>query len=148
MIVVYTSPGCASCRKVKQWLKDRDLKFIEKNIFSTLLNENEIKHLLIRSENGTEDIISKRSKIIQENKIDLDEMSTSALVHFIQQNPSILKRPIILNERNFQVGYDEEEIDAFVPPELRNLAMHSCNNHCPNYSGCGKIREDQNLLAE
>ena len=42
MIVVYTSPGCASCRKVKQWLKDRNLKYIEKNIFSTLLNENEI----------------------------------------------------------------------------------------------------------
>ena len=37
MIVVYTSPGCASCRKVKQWLKDRNLKFIEKNIFSTYM---------------------------------------------------------------------------------------------------------------
>ena len=75
MIVVYTSPGCASCRKVKQWLKDRNLKFIEKNIFSTLLNENEIRHLLMRSENGTEDIISKRSKIIQERQIDVEEMS-------------------------------------------------------------------------
>ena len=34
----------------------------------------------------------------------------------------MLKRPIILNERNFQVGYDEEEIDAFVPQQLRSLA--------------------------
>ena len=42
MIVVYTSPGCASCRKVKQWLKDRNLPFTEKNIFKTLLNEEEI----------------------------------------------------------------------------------------------------------
>ena len=117
MIVVYTSPGCASCRKVKQWLKDRNLKFIEKNIFTTLLNESEIKHLLMRSENGTEDIISKRSKVIQELKIDLDELSMSALVKFIQNNPSVLKRPIILNERSFLVGYDEEEIGAFVPPE-------------------------------
>ena len=45
MIVVYTSPGCASCRKVKQWLKDRNLEFIEKNIFKTVLNEKEIKTL-------------------------------------------------------------------------------------------------------
>ena len=80
MIVVYTSPGCASCRKVKQWLKDRNLKFVEKNIFSTILNENEIKHLLMRSENGTEDIISKRSKIVQEQNIDFDEMSLNDLV--------------------------------------------------------------------
>ena len=126
MIVVYTSPGCASCRKVKQWLKDRNLKFIEKNIFSTLLNENEIRHLLMRSENGTEDIISKRSKIIQERQIDVEEMSIKDLVRFVQQNPSVLKRPIIINERNFLVGYDEEEIGAFVPQELRRVACAAC----------------------
>ena len=77
MIVVYTSPGCASCRKVKQWLKERNLPYLEKNIFTTLLNETEIRHLLMRSENGSEDIISKRSKIIQQNAIDLDEMTIS-----------------------------------------------------------------------
>src|SRR5690554_2852202 len=137
MIVIYTSPGCASCRKVKQWMHERNLKFIEKNIFTTMLNENEIKHLLMRSENGTEDIISKRSKIIQESKINIDELSLKTLVRFIQDNPSVLKRPIILNERSFLVGYDEEEIGAFVPPELRQVAMEACNPNCPNYPECG-----------
>ncbi len=123
MIVVYTSPGCASCRKVKHWLNERGLKYIEKNIFTSVLNENEIKHLLMRSENGTEDIISKRSKIIQESNMDIEELSLRELVTFIQKNPSVLKRPIILNERNFLVGYDEEEIGAFVPPELRKITL-------------------------
>ena len=106
MIVIYTSPGCASCRKVKQWLKERNLPFIEKNIFKTLLNDAEIKHLLMRSENGSDDIISKRSKIIQESNIDIDAMTTDQLIRFIKQNPSVLKRPIILDETSFQVGYD------------------------------------------
>ena len=145
MIVVYTSPGCASCRKVKQWLKDRNLKFIEKNIFSTLLNENEIRHLLMRSENGTEDIISKRSKIIQERQIDIEEMSIKDLVRFVQQNPSVLKRPIIINERNFLVGYDEEEIGAFVPQELRRVACAACTSDCPSYAVCCHTREDVDL---
>jgi len=142
MIVVYTSPGCASCRKVKQWLKERDLKFVEKNIFSTVLNENEIKHLLTRSENGTEDIISKRSKIVQEQKIDFDDMTLNELVRFIQQNPSVLKRPIILNEKSFLVGYDEEEIGAFVPAELRRIAKASCGPECGNYKVCGEVRKE------
>lgn len=141
MIVVYTSPGCASCRKVKQWLKDRDLPFIEKNIFKTLLNDNEIKHLLMRSENGTDDIISKRSKIIQEKNIDIDSMTTDQLIHFIKTNPSVLKRPIILNEQNFQVGYDEEEIGVFVPKELRRIAYHTCSQDCPNYKTCGEVHQ-------
>ena len=61
MVIIYTSPGCASCRKAKQWLKENNIEFVEKNIFTSLLNEDEIKYILSRSENGTEDIISVRS---------------------------------------------------------------------------------------
>ena len=133
MIVVYTSPGCASCRKVKQWLKDRDLPFIEKNILKTLLNDNEIKHLLSRCENGSDDLISRRSKVIQDTGIDVEDMTTDELIQFIKSNPSVLKRPIILNETSFQVGYDEDEISVFVPADLRHIADHSCNDGCPNF---------------
>ena len=83
MIILYTSPGCASCRKAKQWLKDNDMKYIEKNIFTTLLKEDEIKYLLQRTENGTEDIISTRSKAFQELHRDLDDISIKELVDII-----------------------------------------------------------------
>ena len=83
MIVVYTSPGCASCRKVKQWLKDRNLPFTEKNIFKTLLDEEEIRYLLMRSENGTDDldhIITR--KYSEEERLSL---LPSVVVHRIQR---------------------------------------------------------------
>lgn len=144
MIVVYTSPGCASCRKVKAWLKDKGLAFVEKNIFQVLLNRTEIKYLLQRSDNGSEDIISKRSKIIQENNFDIESMSTNELVDFIIANPSVLRRPIILNDTNFQIGYDSEEIDAFVPEELRKVAK--CDKNCPHYCQCGELRSDCQIL--
>lgn len=143
MIVVYTSPGCASCRKVKQWLKERQLPYIEKNIFNTILREDEIKNLLMRTENGTDDIISKRSKIIRESGIDVDEMKTGELISFIQKNPSILRRPIIVDDRNFLVGYDNEEIDVFVPRELRRVARNSCTESCPGYATCGRFFEGE-----
>ena len=122
MIILYTSPGCASCRKAKQWLKDNDMKYIEKNIFTTLLKEDEIKYLLQRTENGTEDIISTRSKAFQELHRDLDDISIKELVDIIQKNPSILKRPIMINEKSFVVGYDDDEITALVPAKLRLTA--------------------------
>ncbi len=138
MIVIYTSPGCASCRKVKAWLKEREIPYIEKNIFTTLLNKTEVKYLLSRSENGTDDIISKRSKIIQKENIDIDSMSLDELVDFVIANPSILRRPIILSENNFQIGYDAEEIDAFKPRDLDKIA--SCDKSCPHYDTCGDVR--------
>lgn len=140
MLVVYTSPGCASCRKAKQWLKDHEMPFVEKNIFSTILNEKEIRFLLERSENGTDDIISKRSKIIREQNMDIDSMSVSELVYFIQNNPSVLRRPIILDERRLLIGYDDEEIGVFAPATLQSIAEECCRE-CPEYDACGKIRE-------
>ncbi|MEE0831200.1 MAG: Spx/MgsR family RNA polymerase-binding regulatory protein [Longicatena sp.] len=142
MIVLYTAPGCASCRKAKQWLKDNNMKFVEKNIFTTLLKKEEIKYLLQRTENGTEDIISKRSKAFAKLTVDLDDLSMNELVDLIQKNPSILKRPIMLNERSIVVGYDDDEITALVPAQLRLVAERACNPNCVHYNICGRVRED------
>ncbi|MBQ3419207.1 MAG: transcriptional regulator Spx [Erysipelotrichaceae bacterium] len=137
MVVIYTSNGCASCRKAKKFLKDNDINFIEKNIFNTLLNPDEIKYLLKRSENGTEDIISKRSKIVQESGVNVDELPINELCDFIVKNPSVLKRPIIISENNLQIGYDEEEISLF--KAIRNAVK--CDNNCPHYEICGSNLE-------
>lgn len=142
MILLYTSPGCASCRKAKQWLKDNNMPFVEKNIFNTILKENEIKYLLQRSENGTEDLISTRSKVFQSLGRDIDEFSIKEIVDLIQKNPSIMKRPIIINEKSFVVGYDDDEITALVPARLRLNLEGSCNPSCSRYEICGKLRKD------
>lgn len=140
MIILYTSPGCASCRKAKQWLKDNQLPFVEKNIFTTMLKEDEIKYLLSRCENGTEDIISVRSKAFQQLDCDIDDLPVSRLVEIVKKSPSILKRPIMISEKNMVVGYDDDEITAMVPQALRKVVENACNESCPNYPVCGKIR--------
>ena len=121
MIILYTSPGCASCRKAKQWLKDNQLPFVEKNIFTTMLKEDEIKYLLSRCENGTEDIISVRSKAFQQLDCDIEDLSVSRLVEIVKKSPSILKRPIMISEKSMVVGYDDDEITAMVPQALRTI---------------------------
>lgn len=142
MIILYTSPGCASCRKAKQWLKDNQLPFVEKNIFTTMLKEDEIKYLLSRCENGTEDIISVRSKAFQQLGCDINDLSVSALVDIVRKSPSILKRPIMISEKSMVVGYDDDEITTMVPQALRNVVRDSCNQSCPNYPLCGKVRSE------
>ena len=143
MVIIYTSPGCASCRKAKQWLKDNQIEFKEKNIFTTLLDENEIKYILSRCENGTEDIISVRSKAFQSLKKGIDDYSMKELVTLIQKNPSILKRPIMLSKKSLVVGYDDDEITTMMPAELRPVIEESCNPSCPNYEICGGGRAEQ-----
>ena len=145
MIVLYTSPGCASCRKIKKFLKDNNLDFIEKNIITLPLNEVELRHLIQRSENGTTDIISTRSKIIREANIDLDSMKLNELIRFIQLNPTVLRRPIIVSNKHFQIGYDEEEIEMFLPRKIREIADRACTEECELYPYCGHIGNDEKL---
>ena len=79
--------------------------------------------------NGFEDIISTRSKAFKENNLNADDMTINELLDFIVENPSVLRRPIIVDKHRLQVGYNDEEIRCFLPRELRNVIY--CNN-CDN----------------
>ncbi|MGX7125796.1 transcriptional regulator Spx [Enterococcus viikkiensis] len=121
MIKLYTSPSCTSCRKAKSWLIEQELPFEERNIFSRPLNKEEIKEILCLTETGTDEIISTRSKVYEKLNIDFDELSFNELVELIEKHPTLLRRPIILDERHLQVGYNQDEIHQFIPREVRRL---------------------------
>ena len=104
---------------MKQWFTEQNIPFEEKNIFGTTLKEEELKDILTKSENGTDEIISKRSKVIKEKKVDVDNMTISEMISFIRENPSVLKRPIMVDDHRIQVGYNKEEITTFIPKARR-----------------------------
>ena len=120
MIQIYTTPSCASCRKAKKWFDQFNIPYYEKNIFSIKLSRDDIYKMLANSENGFDDIISTRSKVFKEKKLDPDNMKVDEMIDFIIKFPSVLKRPIIINETELQVGYNNEDISIFLPKELRH----------------------------
>ncbi len=63
MVTLYSSPSCTSCRKAKQWLVDHNLPFIERNLNKEPLRAEDVKAMLRLTEDGTEELISTRSKI-------------------------------------------------------------------------------------
>jgi len=123
MVILYTAPSCTSCRKAKLWLQTHDIDFRERNLFSEPLSINEIKGILQLTESGTEEIISTRSKAFQHLKVDIDDLSLNELYDMITRDPSLLRRPIILDEKRLQVGYNDDEIRRFLPREIRTLEL-------------------------
>lgn len=126
MIKVYTAPSCLGCRKVKKYFKDHKIEFEEKSIINHKLKREDIYKMLVHSENGFEDIISTRSKVFKENNIDLEELNLNQLVDFIIEHPTVLKRPIILNDYELQVGYNIDDITLFLPEEYRSQECFFC----------------------
>ncbi|HEL0606964.1 Spx/MgsR family RNA polymerase-binding regulatory protein [Streptococcus equi subsp. zooepidemicus] len=123
MITLFLSPSCTSCRKARAWLTKHNVDFQEHNIITSPLSREELLAILSFTENGTEDIISTRSKVFQKLDIDIDELSIMDLIDLIAKNPSLLRRPIIMDSKRMQIGFNEDEIRAFLPRDYRKQEL-------------------------
>lgn len=123
MITLYVSPSCTSCRKAKAWLEENNLEFEEKNIFHEPLTKEEIKNILSLTEEGTSELISYRSQAYQALEVDIEELSMSGLLALFEEQPSLIRRPIIMDDRRLQIGYNEEEIRCFLPRKVREIEL-------------------------
>jgi regulatory protein spx len=123
MVELYLSPSCTSCRKARSWLSDHKVDYNEHNIFTQTLTAEALREILSKTDNGTDDIISMRSKIFQKLNVDVDSLSVNELIELIEKNPSLLRRPIILDDKRLQIGFNEDDIRAFLPRDYRRVAM-------------------------
>ena len=101
MVTLFLSPSCTSCRKARAWLTNHEVAFDEHNIITSPLTHDELMKILSYTENGTEDIISTRSKVFQKLNIDVDDLT--------------IKR--------MQIGFNEDEIRAFLPRDYRKQEL-------------------------
>lgn len=116
---LFTVSSNNSCRKAINWLKDHDIPFEEKNLSTTSITIEEIQEILSLTSDGTEEIISKKTKAIKKLNVDIEALSLPQLYEVIINNPGVLHLPIIHDDRKLQVGYNEEEIRQFLPRWLR-----------------------------
>jgi regulatory protein spx len=123
MVTLFTSPSCTSCRKAKAWLEEHEIPYVERNIFSDPLTIEETKEILRMTENGTDEIISKRSKIFRKLDLNLDNMPLQDLFKLLSENPGLLRRPIMVDKKRLQVGYNEDEIRRFLPRKVRTYQL-------------------------
>lgn len=123
MITLFISPSCTSCRKAKRWFEQFGIPYKERNMFSNPLTINELKQLLSMTENGTEDLISTRSKVFQNIDVDFDDLTITQLLEIVEKNPSILRRPLIMDDKRLQIGFNEDEIRTFLPRNIRKMEM-------------------------
>ncbi|WP_413790379.1 transcriptional regulator SpxA [Bacillus thuringiensis] len=121
MVILYTTASCASCRKAKAWLEEHQIDYIEKNIVSNSMTVHELKAILRLTEEGANEIISTRSKTFQDLNINIEELSLNEFYKLIIEYPLMLRRPIMLDEKRLQIGFNDEEIRKFLPRSVRTF---------------------------
>ncbi|RFU62038.1 transcriptional regulator Spx [Peribacillus glennii] len=123
MVTIYTTPSSLACRKAKAWLQKNNIPYNERNIYAQPLSVDEIKEILRKTEGGTDEIISTRSKKFKNLKLDINNTPLNELCKIIQENPDLLRRPIVFDHKNLHAGYNEEEMGRFLPRKVRNIQL-------------------------
>jgi regulatory protein spx len=108
-----------STKKAKEWFVKNKIPYVERNVAKDPITLSELQKILRMTVDGTDEIIAKRSKVYKELNVNLDELPLTELLELFQQNPGLLKTPIIMDEKRLQVGYNEAEIRQFIPRKTR-----------------------------
>ena len=123
MIKLYTAAANSSSQKVRKWLMDHHLEFQEINLTKDTLTKEEVLAIFSLTEEGSDDIITRRGKAIQNLKDDFYSLTIQELIQAIVDNPLLLRQPLIIDNSHLQVGYHEEDIRKFLPREVRKVMI-------------------------
>lgn len=118
-----STPSCTSCRKAKQWLIDHNVDFVERNIFANPLSENELKQIFMLSEGGTDDVISTRSFVFDQCRAKMSSMTISEVISLLAIHPELIRRPILMDPKRIEFGFNEDEIRCFLPRTTRKCEL-------------------------
>lgn len=79
--------------------------------------------MLVRAENGFDDLMNTRAKKFKELEINENECSTEYIIKLLIKNPSVIKLPIIIDEKKLVVGFNKREIRCFLSKGYRRTQL-------------------------
>lgn len=134
MIKIYTVISCSSCKKAKEWMESHQLEYEEVNLLNDHMTREDFLKILSLTDDGTEEVISKRSRAYQRLNLDFESLSINELVRIFDENRTLLRRPLILDDRRLQVGYNEDDIRKFLPRDIRQVEMKAATENIKTFS--------------
>ena len=121
MITIFTNPISIESLKAKEWLDESDIPYVEREYFDELVTLDEIKQMMTLTELGAEDLIAPEYLSLVKGTGANETVSLSELIDFIQEEPRLLKNPIIFDDKRLMTGFNEDEIQKFIPKEILSI---------------------------
>ncbi len=108
MTVIYGIKNCDTMKKAFKWLEDAGIEFEFHDYKKSGVPENVIRAAI--KHNGWDNVINRRGttwrKLPDEVKASMDE---KAALRMAQENPSIIKRPLLVQGASIHLGFDPED---------------------------------------
>lgn len=116
MTTMYGIPNCDTIKKAKRFLQNKQLEFDFHDYKKQGVSADFLNNVI--AEKGMAVVLNKRGTTYRK----LDEQTKQALegdkaVTILADNPSMIKRPILVHEQSIVVGFSESEYEELFSGE-------------------------------
>lgn len=112
--IYYHNPKCSKSRAGLEILEKSQVCFTVKEYLQEEIGKDELKAILLALDIKPLDLMRKKETIFSELCIGEKEYSEDEYISFIQKNPILLERPILINGNKAVIGRPTENLQSFV----------------------------------
>lgn len=108
MITLYGIPNCDTIKKARKWLKDNNVDYTFHDYKKLGVPEKELTTWVKKI--GWEILLNKRGTTWR--KLDeaiKESVNKNTAIQIMLENPSIIKRPVLVKGKNILVGFKADE---------------------------------------
>ena len=110
---IYHNARCKKSREGLELLKNSGKEFVIREYLKDPLSAKELEQLLAKLSYTSIQLVRTGEKIWKENYKGKD-LSEDELIHIMVENPKLIERPIVENDKNAVVGRPATEIDKLL----------------------------------
>lgn len=112
MLHIIGIPNCNKIKDTKNWMEAQGIEFEFINVKKEPLTLDELSDLEFKV--GIDVLVNKRGSTYRNLGLKDKELSTKEMLEVLEQNQSMIKRPVLVYENAVLVGYDEEAFGNFL----------------------------------
>lgn len=112
---VYTS--CTSCRNAEAFLAEQGATVERRDFFRQRFSVEELRAVLESAVLRPRDVLSLRSKVYKARSAEIDALDDAALLTLMTEEPTLLRRPLVIGTAGHVVGFDRAGLAALVEAE-------------------------------
>ena len=103
-----------TCRKAKAWLSQRQAEFEYRDITKVPPTEDELKKIARLGGYTIQQLVNTKGQTFKKLKPDLSAMKEGEIISFIQANPSVMIRPVLMGDDRLVTGFNEKAYEEFL----------------------------------
>lgn len=112
MLHIIGIPNCDKVKATKKWMDSKGVEFEFIDVKKEPLTMDEIKDLEFKV--GLDVLVNKRGTTYRDLGLKDKELSDEEMLEVLEENQSMIKRPVLVYEDAVLVGYDEEAFENFL----------------------------------